>query len=494
MPGLVWKTINGKKHLVMRWKKRVNGKLKIIKEIYIGNMENLADMLENPMKNVDVKSFGFGISAMSLMVDEYIGLRKIIDEVVGHKGKGMSPGDYTLLFAMNRLSDPRSKNGIGEWMVGDFASTIFPIVTSQEYWNMMDRFNDEQMKEIKTRIRDKLISLGYDHSHLFIDGSNFYTFMEENDMAKKGHNKAHRYDLNQISYYIEANEDYIPFFFDSYPGNEPDVNTFPMIIENIPKESTIIFDRGYNSEKNIGLLNGMEYIGALIESDHKDLMYMDIKKDSFIETTKIVYGKEHRIIVYYSSKLERKQIRSFMKMFKKAYTRVKKIINSGNSDSISKAQYCLESVHLQETILLPNLKINIKHMEERFRMFGKGAIFTNIYDMKPENVLELYRKRNRIEHCFRTISINGLAKPEYHWTPQKIKVNMFFSYISYLFLAIMRMKIMPVKEMYLTAVKKTLETISIIYMVRGKTIEKRLFSGDETAKEVIEKLDLIKMA
>ena len=31
--------------------------------------------------------------------------------------------------------------------------------------------------------------MGYDFSNIFFDASNMYTFMEENDMAKKGHNK-----------------------------------------------------------------------------------------------------------------------------------------------------------------------------------------------------------------------------------------------------------------------------------------------------------------
>jgi hypothetical protein len=56
MPGLVWKSVNGEKRLVMRWKKRINGKLKITKEIYIGDMENLADMIEHPLKDSHVIS------------------------------------------------------------------------------------------------------------------------------------------------------------------------------------------------------------------------------------------------------------------------------------------------------------------------------------------------------------------------------------------------------------------------------------------------------
>ena len=92
-------------------------------------------------------------------------------------------------------------------------------------------------------MRNSLISLGYDDSKLFVDGSNFYTYMEENDMAKKGHNKKHRYDLNQVSYYIASNYDYIPFAGNSYAGNIPDVKTFQMIGDSTPDDAILIFDR-----------------------------------------------------------------------------------------------------------------------------------------------------------------------------------------------------------------------------------------------------------
>ncbi|QRF76203.1 hypothetical protein Thermo_01720 [Thermoplasmatales archaeon] len=34
-------------------------------------------------------------------------------------------------------------------------------------------------------------------------------------------------------------------------------------------------------------------------------------------------------------------------------------------------------------------------------------------DMDAESIIDLYRKRNRMEHCFRTISMEDLAKPEF---------------------------------------------------------------------------------
>ena len=493
MPGLVWKSVNGERRLVLRWKKRINGKLKITKEIYIGDIDRLAHMIENPMKDMHVMSLDFGTTAFVRMVDRKIGLKDIVDSVMGHKGKGMSPGDYMLLFIMNRLSDPGSKNAIERWMVNDYASTMFEKRGSQDFWNLMDRFTDANMKDIQDRIRDKVMGLGYDFRNMFVDASNMYTFMEENEMAKKGHNKKHRYDLNQISYYIAANYDYIPLYGESYAGNMHDSKTFESITRNIPGNSTLIFDRGYNSKSNIDLIGDRRYIGALKQSDHHDIMKLQVGNDSHIELMRNVYGKNHRIILYHSSSLEKRKKESFMKRMEKVILKAKRIMDSGDSDAMERARIYLESENLNETILLPSLETDQERMDEHLSMMGKNAIFTNIMDMDADSVIDLYRKRNRVEHCFRTINTMGIAFPVYHWTPHKIRVHMFFSIMAYLFLALIRIIIRPVIELYLTTVMEVISTIRIVYMTRGKSVSVRLSSGDERAQRIMERFDLAKM-
>ena len=49
-------------------------------------------------------------------------------------------------------------------------------------------------------------------------------------MAKRGYNKKLRFDLNQGSYYIAANYDYILLFWNSYAGNICDSRTFSEMI------------------------------------------------------------------------------------------------------------------------------------------------------------------------------------------------------------------------------------------------------------------------
>jgi len=490
MPFLVWKTINGKRYLVMRWNGRVRGKVRILKEVYIGDMDRLASMIEHPLEKVDAYSLSYGISSAVLWADKRLHISETIDSVIGHKGADLSPGKYALIFIMNRLSDPGSKNYIERWIRNDYASTIFPKPTSQGFWNMMDRFSDDDMEEIRRRIKDRLISLGYDFSKIFVDASNLYTFMQENEMAKKGHNKKHRYDLNQISYYIAANYDYIPLYGESYPGNMHDSRTFSMIVDKLPKDAIIIFDRGYNSADNIKMLCGRKYLGSLIQSDHMDLMNYPLERDSFFETHRTVYGEYHRIIVYHSSKLERKRVKTFLREFRTVYTRAKDIVERGDSDSLEKARLYLESRNLNETIFLPDMRIDQERLNARFRMFGRNALFTNIESADAIELIDLYRKRNRVEHCFRAISSLDLASPIYHWTPQKIRVHMFFSLLSLLVLAVIYNAVKDVSGVSLSSVLDTLRGIRMTFIVNGRNVVKRLDAKGDDEIRICERLGI----
>jgi hypothetical protein len=113
--------------------------------------------------------------------------------------------------------------------------------------------------------------------------------------------------------------------------------------------------------------------------------------------------------------------------------------------------------------------------------------------MDAAGIIDLYKKRNRVEHCFRTINTMGIAFQVYHWTPQKIRVHMFFSLMAYLFLALIRMIIKPVMDLYLTTVQEVISTIRIAYITRGKSVYVKVSSGDERAQMIMEKFDLVKM-
>ena len=100
---------------------------------------------------------------------------------------------------MTRLCNPASKESIEKSIVRDYASTVYEKRGSQDFCNFMDRIIDTHMDVILKAVRERIIEMCYYFSRLFVDGSNMYTLMNETDMVRKGHNKKHRYELNQIS-------------------------------------------------------------------------------------------------------------------------------------------------------------------------------------------------------------------------------------------------------------------------------------------------------
>ena len=194
-----------------------------------------------------------------------------------------------------------------------------------------------------------------------------------------------------------------------------DSKTFGTMVDAIPESSILILDRGYNSSKDIQKIRNRKYTGALVQSDY---MGISVKKDSFIETRKVVYGMDHRIIVYHSSKIGRKRIMAFRKTFRKVYVKVRSIMDSGDSDALVRARIYLESMQLQETILLPDVTIASEKMHSRLEMLGKLHC-SQAYPIFRDEIIDLYIKRNRVEHCFWAISMHDLMPPEYHGTPPR---------------------------------------------------------------------------
>ena len=245
---------------------------------------------------------------------------------------------------------------------------------------------------------------------------------------------------------------------------------------------------------NIDLISDRKYIGALKQSDHHDIMELDVGKDSHIELLRNVYGKDHRIILYHSQSLEKRKRLKFMKRIEKVMSRVKRIIDTGDSDSMEKARIYLESENLNETILLPSLEINQERMNERLSMMGKNAIFTNIMDMDAESIIDLYKKRNRVEHCFRTINTVDMAFPLYHWTPQKIRVHMFFSLMAYLFLALIYNEIHSHNEsVSLISTVGYLKDINLNYAIRGKSVTSKIECKSEISELIRKVMNLESM-
>ena len=129
--------------------------------------------------------------------------------------------------------------------------------------------------------------------------------------------------------------------------------------------------------------------------------------------------------------------------------------------------------------MIAALIIDHERMARRVRMLGLNALITSISHIVAEDIIELYRKHNRVEHCFRTINSTDLAFLIYHWTTQKIKVHMFLSLMAYLFLAVIYNEIRRYGDMSLTSTIEIMKDIMVVFTRRGrKVIEKLDFKSE----------------
>ena len=155
----------------------------------------------------------------------------------------------------------------------------------------------------------------------------------------------------------------------------------------------------------------------------------------------------------------------------------------------------LESRDLNGTIILSDMHVDHERMKRRLKLLGVTALFTDIADMSADALIDLYRKRNRVEHCFRTINTMDIAFPKYHWTPQKIKVHMFMSLLAYLFLALIYNRMRSVDErVSLVSAMDILNSVRIQYILSGKEVTKKIDSVSLEAGRIAEQLNIMSVA
>ncbi len=97
-------------------------------------------------------------------------------------------------------------------------------LTSQAFWNHMDRLTQPILINIENDLLVKIIDeFKIDLNCLLYDATNFYTYINtktESQLAQRGHNKQKRNDLRQVSLGLMTSADFhVPLLHMVYGGN-----------------------------------------------------------------------------------------------------------------------------------------------------------------------------------------------------------------------------------------------------------------------------------
>ncbi len=134
MAHLHKKIKKGRPYYYIREMARVNGKPKVVNQVYLGSPERILEMAlgskdsDSPTK-IQVQEFG--ALWLANLIDQKIGLAQIVDDVVPNgkaKGEnGPTVGEFFLYAAFNRMIDSCSKRALSDWFKDTAIQQIRPV-------------------------------------------------------------------------------------------------------------------------------------------------------------------------------------------------------------------------------------------------------------------------------------------------------------------------------------------------------------------------------
>ena len=511
MERLERKTISGHTYYyysVWGW---VDGKCRRIRQKYLGKLEDIAKAVEaGGLAPVYAEVFQWGLPTA---LWRECCAAKVVEEtekLCPKRDQGLSTGEYLAIAAINRAICPKSKRSMWDWFTQTALLRHLPhaskaTLASQRFWDHMDRFQADMALSVwKSILRRVVKQEMIDLSSVSYDGTNFYTFIDtfntRCEIARRGKNKQGRNNLRQISYALFCCADgHMPLFYDVYEGNRHDAKQFPLMLQRFHgflKElsagdcrlpnTTIIFDKGNNSQDNFALLDCLRvaddkplgFVGSVKLDEHKDLAQMSNNDPLFeplttagLEGTKAfrvkrtIHGQERILVVTCNQKLFNAQwltvqndiahaLEKLSHLQHKLQDRASGVVRLGKTPTkqsveiqckkILSRQYMKRIINFEVKIginEIPRLQYTID-AEALHKLsdtlLGKNIIITNRENWDNARIIQAYRSQFIIEDVFKEMKdrTTGSWWPLNHWTDSKIKVHGLYCTIALLLRAI----------------------------------------------------------
>jgi len=505
MASITKKRVGSNIYYYARECKRVNGRPKIVWQKYLGRVDDIVeavgafrDGLPQPIAEYGAIVTELGAVAALYDLCCRLQLAQIIDRHVPKRGKGPSVGTYLMVATINRCVDPRSKARIAEWFEQTALRRLVDIesrqLTSQRYWDNMDRVSEEMIREIEADLtKQATTEFDLDLNRLLFDGTNFFTFIdtfnERSELAQRGKSKEGRAALRIIGLALLVTADFhVPVLHETYPGNQADAPTFASLTERLVSRCrlltdkvnhiTLVFDKGNNSKDNLDAVEEapFHFVGSLISTQFPDLL--EIGREQFLSleddglpgvlayrTTKKVFGHQRTVVVTFNDNLFITQSQTLLREvakrqqnFRDLVTRLKKWRDGafrGKRPSVEvvkkkvrgwlKAQHMdtLFNVKVSEHDGLPSVSYHFdQDAWDRLQKtrLGKTILFTDNDAWSTAEIVRAYRSQHHVEAAIRDMKDphHIALRPQRHWTDQKVRVHVFTCVVALMLLTLMR--------------------------------------------------------
>lgn len=500
MPSLTAKRIDGHTYFYARYCQRVDGKPKIVRQVYLGKIDDLIASSQRtrlPPQPLETQVASCGDVAALWDIAQRLDLVPLLDAFFPKRQQGLSCGQYLLLAAMNRALAPASKVHFADWYRRTILTRLLPVdpalLSSQNFWNHMDLISSEQIFDFERQMTQRLIErFQLDLRALVYDGTNFFTYIDTctpSELPQRGHNKQKRGDLRQVNLGLLVSTDFhIPLFHRVYAGNVHDSVEFRSITEDLAAHYrdlaqscdhiTLIFDKGNNSAEALQSLieTPFHFVGSLVPTQHPDLLAVPRRRFRTLTTPRLegvevyrtekkVFGRTHTVLVTFNQNLLNGQLQGLTANLNKARRKLRDLqrqLKRRREEKVQGRAPALESVRKQvQTICSAQfvkliLKAEVHTVRKGLELtystdraaldrlchvqFGKTILFTDNADWSDEDIVLAYRSQHHIENAFRQMKNPHFLgwSPMYHWTDSKIQVHAFYCVLALLLTSLLQ--------------------------------------------------------
>jgi transposase len=414
-----------------------------------------------------------------------LGLVELIDAQIPKRHQGLSVGQYLVLAAINRAAHPISKAKLAQWYRQTVLPRLMPAsadeLTSQAFWNHMDRVSQEDIEAIEKNLAQRLLrDLKVDLRTLVYDGTNFFTYINTTNPATlpaRGHNKQKRGDLRQVNLGMLVSTDFhVPLLHRVYTGNVTDATAFQTISQELARHYqqlaegcehiTLIFDKGNNSAEAFESVDDsiFHFVGSLVPTQHPELLSIPLEQFrplpgarfegvSVYRTRKVVFGQERTVVITFNEALLEGQLQGIAANLEKAKRKLTELqaklrrhrqgrVKGGRApkaesvrkqvDQILSGQFLKQLIHCEvDAQQVPGLSFrsNTGALARLIdTQLGKTVLFTDNDDWSDQEIVSGYRSQYHIESAFRDMKNPHFLgwSPMFHWTDSKIRVHAFY--------------------------------------------------------------------
>jgi transposase len=498
------KKSRGKTYYYVAESKRVNGKPRVVNEVYVGPIERIRELalgatLEKQISKLQVLEWG-SLAAVEA-IEREIGLVDIVNNIVPKRKQGISVGEYIYLAVMNRCIAPKSKRVLSEWFkkraLFEFRSVDLSLLSSQRFWDHFSVIDQQAIDQIGRTVAEKVVARYHPAPDWFLfDTTNFYTFMDaltSSKLCRPGYNKQGRHNLRQIGLALLIDRaEGIPLYHQVYAGNMHDSTLFRCLLENIlelihsfgktKEKLTLVFDKGINAEETMSQLDDDLKVHFVTSYSCWHIPRIAATKlDSFAplggtintdrdpedhllayRTSHELWGKDRTVIVTYNPKTARKKEHRFEQKLdtvrQELLTVRRKVRDQAphwrDGDTIKERVVNVLTEHKAKSFFSTEVKEEKGKLVFSFRqrpyyvqktkdLMGRQVLVTDRTDLSTEDIVSAYTQRNRIEDRYKQMKspFKIAFMPQYHWTDQKIRVHMLTCTLALTYLAVMNCKL-----------------------------------------------------